>query len=293
MKHLDLFSGIGGFALAARWVGIETVQFVEIEPYAQKVLTKNFPEIPIHDNIKTFDATKFRGIDLLTGGYPCQPFSQAGKRRGEEDDRHLWPEMFRVIREARPDWVLAENVAGHVSMGLDDVLDDLEGEGYTTQSIVIPACAKDAKHRRDRVWIVANSNSGFSKREDKGIFTGRNSADNGSKYVANSNSTRFREQWRPESIQSEFTSPQCDGRTLADADGSRKAPSRDVGRMGWKSESIENIGNDDFERWLPEPDVGRVAHGIPSRVDRLRGLGNAIVPQVAYEIMKGIYDTNN
>ena len=158
MKHLDLFSGIGGFALAARWAGIETVQFVEIEPFAQKVLNKNFPNIPIHDDIKTFKADEFSGIGIITGGYPCQPFSQAGQRRGEKDDRHLWPEMFRVIREARPDWVLAENVAGHVSMGLDDVLDDLESEDYTTQSIVIPACAKDARHRRDRVWIVAYAN---------------------------------------------------------------------------------------------------------------------------------------
>ena len=128
VRHLDLFSGIGGFALAARWVGIETVQFVEIEPYAQKVLTKNFPDIPIHDNIKTFDATKFRGIDIITGGYPCQPFSQAGKRRGSEDDRHLWPEMFRVIREARPDRALAVTVAGHVSMCLDEVRAELESE---------------------------------------------------------------------------------------------------------------------------------------------------------------------
>ena len=302
MKHLDLFSGIGGFALAARWAGIETVQFVEIEPFAQKVLNKNFPNIPIHDDIKTFKADEFSGIGIITGGYPCQPFSQAGQRRGEKDDRHLWPEMFRVIREARPDWVLAENVAGHVSMGLDDVLDDLEGEGYTTQSIVIPACAKDAKHRRDRVWIVANSecnsegsshrsnigfssggrqkqsisewnemggnsgnssqdvadsNSGFSKRENKGIFTGGDSADNGSQNMGNSNGTRFREQCRKKPIREKQFTAKC---------GSR---------------------------WSSEPNVGRVAHGIPSRVDRLRGLGNSVVPQVAYEIMKGIYDTNN
>ena len=268
MKHLDLFSGIGGFALAARWAGIETVQFVEIEPFAQKVLNKNFPNIPIHDDIKTFKADEFSGIGIITGGYPCQPFSQAGQRRGEKDDRHLWPEMFRVIREARPDWVLAENVAGHVSMGLDDVLDDLEGEGYTTQALIIPACAKDAKHRRDRVWIVANSkgNDNFKqngKTHTRGENVSRWQTEIRSEFgrcsqdVANSNGTRFCEQCRKKPIREKQFTAKC---------GSR---------------------------WSIEPNVGRVAHGIPSRVDRLKGLGNAIVPQVAYEIMKGIYDTNN
>ena len=258
MRHLDLFSGIGGFALAASWVGIETVQFVEIEPYAQKVLTKNFPDIPIHDNIKTFDATKFRGIDIITGGYPCQPFSQAGKRRGEKDDRHLWPEMFRVIREARPNFVLAENVAGHVSMGLDDVLDDLESEGYTTQALIIPACAKDAKHRRDRVWIVANSDS-----------------------------------LRMEGTRTELKTAGISGESeiVADSDSKRKC-SRETNRED--AEDVrESSRCEKHGYWYPEPGMGRVAHGIPSRVDRLKGLGNAIVPQVAYEIMKGIYDTNN
>ena len=244
MKHLDLFSGIGGFALAARWVGIETVQFVEIEPFAQKVLNKNFPNIPIHDDIKTFKADEFSGIGIVTGGYPCQPFSQAGQRRGEKDDRHLWPEMFRVIREARPDWVLAENVAGHVSMGLDDVLDDLESEGYTTQAFIIPACAKDAKHRRDRVWIVADSNLP----RPQGCKTAGNDIEN-----------------RKKSINKFVSGCDC---------------------------NHESCGSGET-RWLTEPNVGRVAHGIPRRVDRLRGLGNAIVPQVAYEIMKGIYDTDN
>ena len=268
VKHLDLFSGIGGFALAARWVGIETVQFVEIEPFAQKVLNKNFPNIPIHDDIKTFKADEFSGIGIVTGGYPCQPFSQAGKRRGSEDDRHLWPEMFRVIREARPDWVLAENVAGHVSMGLDEVLADLESEGYTTQPLIIPACAKDAKHRRDRVWIVANSNSGFSKRENKGIFAGRNSADNGCENVADSDS--------------------IDGKNCGWMQSRLHRPEK----VSWVERSCGESSRWASGQWNLEPDVGRVAHGIPRRVDRLKGLGNAIVPQVAYEIMKGIYGNN-
>ena len=270
MKHLDLFSGIGGFALAARWVGIETVQFVEIEPYAQKVLTKNFPEVPIHDDIKTFDATKFRGIDLITGGYPCQPFSQAGKRRGSEDDRHLWPEMFRVIREARPDWVLAENVAGHVSMGLDEVLSDLESEGYTTQPLIIPAVGKDAKHRRDRVWIVANN--AFMRMERARTKQQATGARGKSEDVANSNlqGSQRRE-------------------TSRDNIENRK---ESINKFAGGCNSNNESGRSRETRWLPESGVGRVAHGIPRRVDRLKGLGNAIVPQVAYEIMKGIYGNN-
>jgi len=157
MTHLDLFSGIGGFALAARWAGLETIQFVEYEPFCQQVLTKNFPGVPIHDDIKNFSADGIVSPFLLTGGYPCQPFSQAGKRRGKEDDRHLWPEMLRVIRECRPTWVLAENVSGHIKLGLEEVLLDLESEGYDSQVFHIGAVAKDAPHRRMRLWIVAHS----------------------------------------------------------------------------------------------------------------------------------------
>lgn len=123
MRHLDLFSGIGGFALAARWMGWETVQFVELDKFCQRVLEKNFPGVPIHGDIKTFDGTRFRGaVDIVTGGFPCQPFSTAGKRKGKADDRYLWPEMLRVIGEARPTFVVGENVAGIISMGLDQVL---------------------------------------------------------------------------------------------------------------------------------------------------------------------------
>ena len=155
--HLDLFSGIGGFALACKWAGIETIQFVEIDPFCQKVLQKNFPGVPIHDNIKTYHWTEEYRPFILTGGFPCQPFSVAGKQLGKEDDRYLWTEMFRVIKEAKPHWVLAENVAGIVNMVLDEVLADLESEDYETGTVIIPACAKNAPHRRDRVWIIAHN----------------------------------------------------------------------------------------------------------------------------------------
>jgi DNA (cytosine-5)-methyltransferase 1 len=182
---LDLFSGIGGFSLAASWTGqIETITFCEIDKFCQKVLKKHWPDVPIFDDI-----TKLRGedieqpVDIICGGFPCQPYSQAGKRRGKEDDRALWPEMFRVIREIKPKWILAENVAGFVNMGLEDCISELEGEGYynfinnqgkkTIIPFIIPACAVGAPHRRDRVWIVANSGqqstrgtqSGFDNRE--------------------------------------------------------------------------------------------------------------------------------
>lgn len=159
MKHLDLFSGIGGFALAAQWAGMETVAFCEIDKFCHKVLNKNFPGIPIHNDIRTFSGEDYAGIDIITGGYPCQPFSTAGKRKGEDDPRHLWPEIFRVIKQARPTWVVCENVAGHISMGLDKVLSDMEGINYTGQPIIIPACAKDAPHERKRVWIVFHADS--------------------------------------------------------------------------------------------------------------------------------------
>jgi DNA (cytosine-5)-methyltransferase 1 len=285
--HIDLFSGIGGFALACRWAGIETIAFCEIEKYAQRVLRKNFPGIRIFEDVRQFPATEFREPFLLTGGYPCQPFSQAGKRRGAEDDRHLWPSMFGIIRTSRPTWVLAENVAGHVTLGLDEVLADLEGEDYAVQPIIVPACAVDASHRRDRVWILGNSQrdsegcaygseSGRSKRErkDENIIerdeVGRDSG-NASCEIAFADSMREGLQRYGESHES---SKSCEAREFNES----SCKIRDFTR---------NENN-----WCAEPDVGRVAHGIPRRVDRLRGLGNAIVPQVAYEIIKAMIEAD-
>jgi len=235
MKHLDLFSGIGGFALAARWAGIETVAFCEIEDFPKRVLQKNFPGIKIHGDIKELDGAEYEGIDLITGGYPCQPFSEAGKRKGTEDDRHLWPEMFRIIKQARPTWMLAENVTGHISMGIDSVLHDLEGEGYTTRTIILPACAVDSPHRRNRVWILANTKS---KRFNSG--------------------DDCQNKWK--------------------ANRTQHAPTNKSGSVSWMETG----------RWPHEPAIHRVAHGVSNRVDRIKGLGNAIVPQVAYEIMRCI-----
>lgn len=155
MTHASIFSGIGGFDLAAEWAGWTNMFNCEIDDFCRNILNYHFPT-----DIRTTDFTVWRGlIDVLTGGFPCQPFSVAGKRLGTEDERHLWPEMLRAIREIRPAWVVGENVFGIVnwSDGLvfEQVCADLENEGYSLQPFILPACAVDAPHRRDRVWIVA------------------------------------------------------------------------------------------------------------------------------------------
>ena len=154
MKHLDLFSGIGGFALAAAWAGFETIGFAEVDPFCSQVLHKHWPHVRNFGDVKTISAME--NITLITGGFPCQPFSSAGKRKGREDDRHLWPEFNRIIHAIKPTWVVAENVTGIIDLELDNVLDDLETAGYETGTYIIPASAIGAPHRRERVWIVAH-----------------------------------------------------------------------------------------------------------------------------------------
>lgn len=161
MTHASLFSGIGGFDLAAEWLDWQNVFNCEIDPFCRKVLAYHFPEAKQYEDVKTTDFTIHRGhIDVLTGGFPCQPFSLAGKRKGADDNRYLWPEMLRAIREIQPRWVVGENVFGIVNwsdgMVFEQVQSDLENEGYEVQPYIIPACAVDAPHRRDRVWFVAH-----------------------------------------------------------------------------------------------------------------------------------------
>lgn len=160
MTHLSIFSGIGGFDIAAEWAGFETVGQCEIDDFACRVLEKHWPGIPRWRDIRTLTKEGFHEktglwtVDVLSGGFPCTPFSCAGKRKGAADDRYLWPEMLRIIRELRPTWVVGENVVGFVSMGLDDALSDLENEGYSARTFIIPACAVEAPHERKRVFIV-------------------------------------------------------------------------------------------------------------------------------------------
>jgi DNA (cytosine-5)-methyltransferase 1 len=304
LKVLDLFSGIGGFSLGLeRTGGFETVAFCEIEDYPRRVLAKHWPNVPIYKDVKELtyerlEADGLGGIDIIVGGYPCQPFSTAGQRRGAEDDRHLWPEVKRLVASIRPAWCLFENVAGHISMGLDEVLSDLEGEGYTAWPVVIPACAVDAPHRRDRVWIIAHT-EGAGAGEDKRGLRGLSERCSqgtkglgGYKDVANPGHTGVLQRRKhgdggenghiESGVRRNVLSGREQGKVLADAccfgsSGQRGAitPINSASDENWQIDRTVNDG-----RWPAEPDVGRVAHGIPRRVDRLRGLGNSVVPQI-------------
>tara|TARA_R110001606_G_scaffold7301_1_gene32300 strand:+ start:2033 stop:2986 length:954 start_codon:yes stop_codon:yes gene_type:complete len=297
LKVLDLFSGIGGFSLGLhRTGGFETVAFVERENYAQKVLAKNFPDIPIFDDVKDFGVEQTNGlgrIDVVTGGYPCQPFSQAGQRRGAEDDRHLWPEMARIIRQCNPTWVVAENVAGHITMGLDEVLSDLESQGYATRPFVIPACAVDAPHRRDRVWIIAHANG---KGESNGSEHGKRLED-----VSHTNGIdrgRGEELGQPKGntprqpiidsrkllAHSDSIRPQREREKLNDVEPTRLCD-RETKRTEGKRFSQQRLGGslDGVSVWLDgtwEDGIPRVSNGEKGRAERLKGLGNAVVPQI-------------
>lgn len=246
LNHLDLFSGIGGFALGLSWTGgFKTTGFCEIDPYCQQVLRKHWPDVPIYNDVKDFDHDGT--VDILTGGYPCQGESLAGLQKGAGDDRWLWPEMFSCVQKYRPSWVIGENVAGHVTMGLDTVLSDLESEAYTCQAFIIPACAAGAHHRRDRVWVVAHAQSLCGRPRLCGDHAGQeHKPTDGSGVVSNANGAGFKKQWWP-------------------VTGAEKHP------------AIERCG-----RRAVEPRMGRVADGVPHRVDRLKGLGNAVDPHIPY-----------
>ena len=157
MTFLDLCAGIGGLTLGLTRAGMTCVGQVEIDDYCNKILRRHWPDVRRWRDITTLDPAELPRATLVAGGYPCQPFSVAGQRKGARDDRHLWPFVFRIVAYHRPAWCLFENVAGHVSLGLDAVCSDLEGIGYTCGPLVVPACAVDAPHRRDRVWILANT----------------------------------------------------------------------------------------------------------------------------------------
>lgn len=301
MNHIDLFSGIGGFALAVDTVWPNSTHtFCEIDPYCRAVLQKHWPQSHIHEDIRTFTNTTDARIErmqerenevfLLTGGFPCQPFSQAGQRRGTADDRHLWPEMFRVIQEFAPEWVIAENVRGLVTWSeglvLEQVCTDLENEGYEVQPIIIPAVAVNAPHRRDRVWIIANR-TGKSGDPDTGN-TGlqgsqRPESYGGGKKVAYgataecsgtydaTNTPRIYEQWA-----------ESEGNGGGRSKGQNRNESWDE---NWLEVATKLCGVDDG---LPVELDGLKLSKAGHRRERLKALGNAIVPQVAIQIMQSI-----
>ena len=251
MRVLDLFSGIGGFSLGLERAGaFRTVAFCEREPFCQAVLRKHWPDTPIYDDVRTIPTDELGGIDLICGGFPCQPWSIAGQQRGAEDDRDLWPAMARLIAELRPRWVIGENVRGFVNepMGLQRSLSDLESLEYEATAFVIPACAVDAPHRRDRVWIVAN-------------------ADGQRCGASRSGET------------------QTGAATSPITTGEQSSPVADAGT---ETERASEGHTSECDGWIIEPSVGRVAHGVPNRVDRLKALGNAVVPQVVEQIGRAI-----
>ena len=268
IRHGSLFSGIGGFDLAAQWTGWKNVFQVEIDDYCTKVLEKNFPNAKRYRDIREFDGTQYKGtIDGVSGGFPCQPFSVAGKRKGKEDDRYLWPEMLRVISEIKPTWIVGENVAGIINMALDQVLFEVEGKGYTTETFIIPACAVNAPHRRDRVWIIGKR---ILENAGGGGLCGQD--------VCSKQSRRT----------------QAIGTNEDDSNGDNKGlQRRDNGTSrGADTEQFSGHLNREWEQsWFEVATrFCRVADGVPHRMDRLKGLGNAIVPQVAFEIFKRILE---
>ncbi len=391
LTHLSLFTGIGGLDLAAEWAGLTTVGQCEWKDYPTKILEKHWPDVPRWRDIRTltkesfYEKTELRTVDVISGGFPCQPFSVAGKRRGKDDDRYLWPEMCRVIKELKPTWVIGENVAGLVSMAepageskmesrttsrfagedhyeavsvqreqmlLNGILKDLCDIGYEIQPFIIPACGVEAPHRRERLFIVAHARSvRRATRIDN--WEKRHISDNGERESAQSQSARdgwLNRTWearaivensgctlqqrgilgkpyeskdgkrltditeRPNSTsklnvanskseqgathingenrdaqQGEFGGGCCERDVLSNSDNT--APARfgeHGGEIYGDTESERFNPCSGAEWWAVEPDVGRVAHGIPSRVDRLTCLGNAVVPYQALPIFQAI-----
>ena len=304
LTHLSLFSGIGGLDLAAEMAGFKTVGQCEWADYPTKVLEKHWPDVPRWRDIRTltkesfYEKTGLRTADIVSGGFPCQPFSVAGKRRGSDDDRYLWPEMLRVIQELKPRWVVGENVAGIVNMALDTVLSDLENQGYAVQAFVIPACGVDAPHKRERVAIVAwNSNSGYGNTwKEREVEKGENSESARiCENVAYDKGAGL--QGRIGERAAGQSGSECAREDVADSDNGSWS-------VRWDREfpAVEEAGTSRADHggrtpeyvtgewWPAEPNVGRVAYGIPSRVDRLKCLGNAVVPQQFYPVFQAIAD---
>lgn len=304
LKLVDVCSGIGGFSLAGDRVGWETLMFCEADEFCKRVLSYYWPGRYIHDDLKTLsgDIIKQKAIErygewkpnefIFTGGVPCQPFSHAGRRQGTNDDRHLWPYYYKIIRECRPLYALIENVAGLISMDdgkvLDGILADLENEGYRPEVFVIPACGVEAIHRRDRIWIVAHADSigtssrpGQVQRADEEIPQRDNDAKPGN---AGNDVTPY-----PDSQGLAINSRRKFG-SIREQKGSsqRGKPSGTYPKgeewNGWPTEPPVRQSDDAFSEGLDGITVSK------HRKESLKAYGNAIVPSVAYEIFKAIDD---
>ena len=300
----SLFSGIGGLDLGLERAGMEVIWQSEIDPYGCRVLEKHWPEVVNHGNIKDINWRDVVRPDVICGGYPCQPFSMAGKRQGTDDPRHLWPWVRDAIVELRPRYAILENVRGHITLGLSTVLGELAAIGYNAEWQIVSAASVGAPHRRDRVIILAypseqfkhgrgHLNSQSASGQWQAIQEPSDRSDSPSTdtvgELANTDSLR-----RVHGQSEVFTTDRwldalrLIGTSRSDvADASEQHRngqshhSRDSERPETLPQSGDSSRTSGRSNWQTEPDVGRVAHGIPSRVDRLRGLGNAVVPQVA------------
>ncbi len=334
LTHFSLFTGIGGIDLAAEWAGFKTVGQCEWADYPTKVLEKHWPDVPRWRNIRDVNAKSVydRGIgaiDIISGGFPCQPFSVAGKQKGKEDNRYLWPEMLRVIRELTPTWVLGENVPGILSIAADDVCKDLEREGYEVVILNFEAAAVGAKHRRERVFFMGHSkyngqptmqklrsyeatgNKWWEEEQKKTRkFEGASKpinvsgicrSKNGSKQYSHVSDTKNRDEGLPSRKTETVTEFREFCEDVANTDNTGFSSQRLTTRVREeKRETCSSIKRGSMlgtewntNWWTIEPSVGRVANGIPNRVDRIRCLGNAVVPQQIYPILQAIADIEN
>jgi DNA (cytosine-5)-methyltransferase 1 len=333
MTHGSLFSGIGGFDLAAEWMEWKNLFHCEINEFGRLVLKYYWPNAKSYEDIKKTDFTIWRGlIDIISGGFPCQPYSTAGKRKGKKDDRHLWPEMLRAIREIQPSYVVGENVRGLTNwnggMVFDEVQADLEAEGYEVLPFLLPACGIGAPHRRDRIWFIAYSRSNAVPISIQ--QRGQNEASNVNVIgqaeggiIANANIINRGQRAGREDGEKISN---CNQQTIANADSSKRCeggvyqgePETPTGYTGprysrndWRewqdfpTQSPVCSGNDGFPNGLADITVpsqkygtrilkGKKAYGR-WRADAIKAMGNAIVPQVAYQLFKAIdqYQKNN
>ncbi len=307
MKHGSLFSGIGGFDLAAEWMGWENVFHCEWNEFGQRVLKHHFPKALSYADITKTDFNVHKGrISVLSGGFPCQPYSSAGKRLGKEDERHLWPEMLRAIREIQPRWVVGENVLGLVNwnggMVFEEVQADLEAEGYEVQPFILPAASVNAPHVRQRVWFCAYRNAPYSDSVrhtscGKSTEVERNGGENNGFEKKRSKQTE-----RPNGLSGlSRNAPDSDNEGL-EGQTSQRIQARPRRRNGVQNEkplrsSGEN-GRANFEAFPTEPPICSGDDGLSDRLDNItfpkwrnesiKAYGNAIVPQVAHQIFKAI-----
>jgi DNA (cytosine-5)-methyltransferase 1 len=288
MTHGSLFSGIGGFDLASEWMGWENVFHCEWNEFGQKILKHYWPDAITYSDITKTDFSIHRGrIDILTGGFPCQPFSTAGKRKGKEDDRYLWPEMLRAVREIQPGWIVGENVYGIINQGrglvFEEVCAQMENEGYEVQPYLLPACSVNAPHRRDRFWFVAYAGcSGYCNEFGQNRCEKKENKSKGDKWK------RIRVQPEGNEHEAAITDPKCIGQQRQ---GRPKGCSNTETIKDW--EASWTYSND---RWPTEQPLRGGNDGLSKELHEacLTAYGNAIVPQLAYQIFKAIekYENN-